>query len=68
MSKFIFFQRRDTGWYTKKLKFINNKKATTFNTIQPKASKLSSECFADILKLLVNELVSTGKSLQILNK
>ena len=59
---------RDTGWYAKKIKFINNKKATTFNTMQPKASKLSSQCSADILKLLVNEFLSTGKSLQILDK
>ena len=47
----------------KEIKLINIKKATTFNAIPPKILKFSSGCSANILKLLVNKPLKTGKSL-----
>ena len=46
----------------KEINLINNKKATTSNTMPPKISKFSSECSVDNLTLLVNKsLTSSGK-------
>ena len=46
----------------KEVNLINNKKATASNTIPPNILKISSECFADTLTLLVNKsLTSSGK-------
>ena len=39
----------------KEINYINNKKATPFNTIPSKNLKISSECSADTLTSLINK-------------
>ena len=48
------------------MKFINSRKATTFNTTPPKALKISSDVSASILKLVISEFLSAGKFPSIL--
>ena len=51
----------------KEISYINNKKATPFNTIPSKILKISSECSADTLTSQVNEsLTSSSKFLSTL--
>ena len=45
----------------KEINYINNKKATPFNTIPSKNLKISSECSADTLTSLINKSLTVWK-------